>query len=150
MTLALRFAAALSAFTFAALPMAQAQSLKQRELIAEDKKQVAERLARANQTCGSDVKLTTDYNTFSDVTTSPDNPNQQSPWAFIANATDAMDTLCRGSDEGKTAIQQKLKVIQVSHAKEQSLKFTNGTLNYAVTYNHSNVETIVKFLKDNL
>ena len=150
MTHALRSAAIMLALTSAALPLAQAQSLRQRELIAEDKKQVAERLARANKTCGSDVKLTADYNTFSDVMTSPDNPNQQSPWAFIANATDAMDTLCRGSDEGKTAIQQKLKLIQVSHAKEQSLKFTNGTLNYAVAYNHSNVDTIVQFLKDNL
>ena len=142
--------AALIAVSFLAISATKAQSLKQRELIAQDKKTVAGRLADANKTCGSNVTLTTDYSTFADVETSPDNPNQQSPWAFVANATDAMDTLCRGSDEGKQAIQTKLKSIQVKHEKTQSLKFTSGTLYYAAPYKGGNVESIVAFLKENL
>ena len=79
-----RTAAAVLLVAFvASLSAANAQSLAQREMIAQDKTTVAEHLAAANKACGSHVTLTVDYATFADVRTSPDNPNQQSPWAFV-------------------------------------------------------------------
>lgn len=140
----------LAILAFACVTGAPAQNLKQRELIAKDKTTVAEHLAAANKTCGSNVTLTTDYSTFADVLTSPDNPNQQSPWAFIVNTTDAMDSVCRMSPEGKQAIQSKLKSIQVKHATVESEKFTNGTLYYAVPYSGAGTQTIIKCLQENL
>ncbi|WP_419804656.1 hypothetical protein [Terriglobus sp.] len=129
---------------------AGAQSLKQREMIANDKKQVAEHLAAANKTCGSNVQINTDYSTFADVETSPDNPNQQSPWAFIVNVTDAMDSLCRSSPEAKEAVATKLKTVNVRHAAAESESYSNGVLTYAVPYQGTSYQKIMALLRDKL
>ena len=130
--------------------VAPAQSLKQREMIANDKKQVAEHLASSNKTCGSNVQINTDYSTFADVETSPENPNQQSPWAFITNVTDAMDSLCRSSPEAKEAVATKLKTVNVRHATTESESYSNGVLTYAVPYQGASYQKIMELLRDKL
>ena len=126
-----------------------AQNLKQREMIASDKIQVAEHAKDANQACGTNINFSVDYTTFSDVSTSPDNPNQQSPWAFFANVTDALRTVC-GTPEGKAAVQGKIKTVVVTHAQKESEVLSGTTLHYAVPYNGAGVQTIVKYLRDTL
>ena len=130
-------------------PALQAQSLKQREMIASDKVQVAEHASDANKACGTSINFSVDYSTFSDVLTSPDNPNQQSPWAFFANVTDALAIVC-GAPEGKAAVQAKIKSVVVTHATKESESLSGTTFHYAVPYNGAGVQTIVKYLKDTL
>ncbi len=139
-----------TAFVLTTACVAHAQTLAQREMIAQDKKQVAEHLASANKTCGSNVQIVTDYSTFADVKTAPENTNQQSPYAFIVNTTDAMDDLCRSSPEAKQAIVTKLKTIKVRHAATESESFAGGVLSYAVPYTGATVQTIEAFLRDKL
>jgi len=134
----------------AAAPVLSAQSAAQRQMIAHDKAQVAEHLEAANKACGSHVTLTTDYSTFADVSTSPDNPNQQSPWAFIVNVTDAMDAVCRSGPEGKAAITGKLKSVTVVHEKTESMQFSNGNLRYAVPYSGASYSVLQKYLMNTL
>ena len=141
---------ALLSASLAASPVLSAQSVGQQQLIANSKTQVAEHLASTNKTCGSNIKMNVDYASFSDVSTSPDNPNQQAPWAFIVNVTDALDSFCSSGPEAKTAVQTKLKMVTVMHAKTESETFSNGTLHYAVPYNGAGYSTITKFLMSNL
>jgi hypothetical protein len=129
--------------------MLQAQSLKQREMIASDKVQFAKLAAQTNAACGTNINFSIDYSTFSDVLTSPDNPNNQQPWALAANATDAVKSVC-GSDEGKAAVKQKITKVNITHAKQESEKLNGSTLDYAVPYSGAGVQTIVKYLKDTL
>ena len=128
---------------------AHAQNVKTREMIANDKIQVADHAKEANQACGTHINFSVDYSTFSDVSTSPDNPNQQSPWAFFANVTDALGIVC-GTPEGKAAVQSKLKTVVVTHATKESESFSGGTFHYAVPYNGAGVQTVVDYLKSNL
>ena len=94
--------------------------------------------------------INTDYSTFADVKTAPENTNQQSPYAFIQNVTDAMDDLCRSSPEAKTAIATKLKTVNVKHAKTESESYSNGVLNYAVPYTGAVSQTIEALLRDKM
>ena len=127
----------------------EAQSLKQREMIVSDKIQVAEHAKEANQACGTHINFSVDYSTFSDVLTSPDNPNQQSPWAFFANVTDALKSVC-GTQEGKAAVQEEIKTVVVVHDVKEAESMSGSTFRYAVPYHGAGVQTIVTYLKNTL
>lgn len=124
----------------------QAQDLKTRAVITNSKTQVAEHLASTNQTCGTHITMNVDYSTFSDVLSAPENTNQQAPWSFIVNVTDALDTLC-GSADGKAAVQAKIKTITVKHAKTESESLSGTTFSYAVPYTGASVQTILTYLQ---
>ena len=127
----------------------EAQDLKTREVITSSKTQVAEHLASTNQKCGTHITMNVDYSTFSDVLTAPENANQQSPWAFVLNVTDALDSLC-GTPDGKAAVQSKIKAVNVKHATTESESLTGTTFNYAVPYTGAGVQTIVAYLQGKL
>ena len=143
----------LSAFTlalvFAATPLLSAQDLKTRGVIASSKTEVAEHTTATNKKCGTSIAFNVDYSTFSDVLTAPENANQQSPWAFIVNVTDALDVVC-GTPEGKAAVQAKIKTVTVKHAKAESEALSGTTFAYAVPYTGANVQTIVTYLQSKL
>lgn len=134
------------------LPLAQAhsQTLAQKNMIADDKPVVAERAAETNKKCGSHIAFSMDYPTFYGVKTDPTNPNDQSPWAFFADATDALNTICQ-TDDGKASVQAKIKAVVVSHAASASQTLTNGTLHFYVPYSGNNIiQNLVTFLEENL
>ena len=137
------------ALTFAATSILSAQDLNTRGVIASSKTEVAEHTAATNKKCGTNIAFNVDYSTFSDVLTSPDNPNQQSPWAFIVNVTDAVDVVC-GTPEGKAAVQSKIKTVTVKHATAESEVLTGSTLAYAVPYNGAGTQTIITYLRSKL
>ncbi len=150
MKFAVHLTLAVAALTAAAAPALHAQTLQQREMIAADKKEVQEHLDAANKTCGSNVQIITDYSTFADVKTAPENTNQQSPYAFIVNVTDAMDSVCRGSADAKAAVASKLKTVKVRHSTTESESFSNGVLTYAVPYTGATVQTLMDLLRSKL
>ncbi len=137
------------ALTFAATPLLSAQDLKTRGVIASSKTEVAEHTAATNKKCGTNIAFNVDYSTFSDVLTAPENANQQSPWAFIVNVTDALDVVC-GTPEGKAAVQAKIKTVTVKHASAESENLSGTTFAYAVPYTGAGVQTIVAYLQGKL
>ena len=130
-------------------PFLQAQDLKTREVITKSKTEVAEHLASTNQTCGTHITINVDYNSFSDVLSAPENTNQQAPWAFIVNVTDALDSLC-GTADGKAAVQAKIKSISVKHAKTESESLNGSNFSYAVPYTGATVQTIYAYLQSKM
>lgn len=140
--------------TFAALlalPIvaAQAQTLAMKNMIAEDKIQVAEHAAATNKKCGTNIAFSMNYPSFSGIKTDPDNANQQNPWAYFANVTDALDNIC-GTEEGKASVKAKITAVVVSHGTAETESLTAGTFKYSVPYSGHSYHTIIDWLKQNL
>ena len=143
------FTTALLTLTAFAVPSSHAQDLKQRELIANSKTQVAEYLKATNQKCGTNIVINVDWASFNDSATAPENKNQQAPWAFIVNVTDALDGLCT-SDDGKASVKAKIKTISVAHEKTESEKLTGTSFHYGVPYTGATVQSLQDYLRANL
>jgi uncharacterized protein (DUF2252 family) len=76
--------------------------------------------------------------------------NDQRPWAYLANATDALKQVCR-SDAGKQAVQAKIKrVIVANGASEAEESLDGGVFRYQVPYRGHGPATVVKWLQANL
>lgn len=128
------------------LPAANAQSLKQKEMITRDREKVASLARETNQACSTQIAFQIDYATYSRVL---DDDNNQSPWAYLANATDALKQICRSS-EGKQAVQSKIKSVVVSNGESESESLNNGVFRYQVPYRGHSPATVVKWLQANL
>jgi hypothetical protein len=125
---------------------AKAQNLKLRELFAHDREQVASLARGANQACGTNIAFSVDYSTYDKVL---DDDNNQRPWAYLANATDALKSVC-SSDEGKKAVQEKIKTVVVSHGDSETESLNAGTFRYSVPYSGHAPQTVIAWLKSNL
>ena len=130
----------------AGAPAANAQSLKLKEMIARDKEKVASLGKEANQACGTQIAFQVDYGSYSRVL---DDDNNQSPWAYLANATDALKKVCR-SNEGKQAVQAKIKTVIVSNGDSESESLAKGVFRYQVPYRGHSPATVVNWLQANL
>ena len=122
-----------------------AQSLGETNLIAQDKKQVADLAAEANKTCGTHLGMAVDYASFHGWKTDSTNTNRQSPYSFFQNVTEALESVC-GTDAGKAAVQGKIKSVTVSHAASESESLQGGAFRYAVPYQGGTSQTIVQYL----
>lgn len=129
---------------------ASAQSVRQRQANTHDRQQVAEKMEAANRTCGTNVKMTVDWASFSDVKTSPQNPNDQDAWAFVANASDAMDAVCRSGEDGKAVIASDLREIMVRHTSSEQMDYSNGVLRYGVPYQGAGYSKLKDYMLDNI
>lgn len=125
---------------------ATAQSIKQKDMIARDKEKVASLAKEANQACGTQIAFQLDYATYAHVL---DDENNQPPWAYLANATDAFKQVCR-TDAGKQAVQAKVKTVQVSNGQSETESLANGVFRYQVPYRGHSPATVVKWLQSNL
>ncbi|WP_419805976.1 hypothetical protein [Terriglobus sp.] len=140
------------AWMLAALPLgttAYAQSLEQKNMIAQDKIQVAQYAAETNKKCGTNIAFSVDYPSFAGIKSDPDNLNQQSPWAYFANVTDALNSVCN-TNEGKAAVKAKIQKVVVSHAKEESESLNGGLFHYNVSYKVHTVQSVEEWLNKNL
>ena len=126
-----------------------AQSLGERTLIAQDKKQVAELAAEANKACGTNIPMSVDYASFQGWKTDSTNTNQQSPYSFFQNATEALESVC-GTEDGKKSVQAKIKSVTVSHAAAESESLQGGAFHYSTPYQGGVSQTIVKWLNAHL
>ncbi len=125
---------------------ASAQSIKFKDMVAGDKEKVASLAKEANQACGTQIAFSVDYPSYSKIF---DDDNNQRPWAYLANVTDAFKSVCR-TDAGKEAIRGKIKSVSVANASEETETLTNGTLRYTVPYSGHAPATVVKWLQSNL
>lgn len=125
---------------------AQAQSLRQKEMIASDTLKVGELAQEANQACGTEIAFQVDYPSYATVL---DDDNNQKPWAYLANATDALKRVCR-SDDGKKAVQAKIRSVTVSHGEAESESLANGEFRYTVPYRGHSPSTVIQWLEGKL
>ena len=126
--------------------MAQAQSLKQKNMIASDKEKVGELAQEANRACGTQIAFGVDYPSYARVL---DDDNNQSPWAYLANATDALKHVCR-SDDGKQAVRAKINSVTVSNGGAEAETLTGGRFHYTVPYSGHSPSTVIQWLEANL
>jgi len=137
--------------TLAALAMAgalpaAAQSLKLKEVFNNDRTKVAELAAQTNAVCGTSINFSVDYPSYSQLLA---DDNNQNPWAYMANATDALKRVCQSSD-GKQAVQAKIKNVVVSNGASESETLSNGTFHYTVPYAGHSPKTVIDWLQANL
>jgi len=125
---------------------ASAQSLKLRELFARDRAKVAEEAKEASDACGKPIAFQMDYSSYSGAL---DDDNNQPPWAYAANVSDALKRVC-ASPEGKSAVQAKINSVTVAHAETETKSLGNGVFRYTVPYSGHSPATIVSWLQDNL
>lgn len=125
---------------------AGAQSLKLKQMFASDRAKVAEEAKEASDACGTPIAFQMDYASYSGAL---DDVNNQPPWAYAANVSDALKSVCR-SDEGKAAVRGKIRSVTVSHGEKESMSLSNGTFSYAVPYSGHSPASIVSWLQDNL
>ncbi len=126
-----------------------AQSLGEKNLIAQDKTQVAELAAEANKACGTSIPMSVDYASFHGWKEDATNTNQQSPYSFFQNVTEALESVC-GTDDGKKSVQAKIKSVTVSHASAESESLQGGAFHYSTPYQGGTSQTIVKWLNGHL
>lgn len=124
---------------------AQAQSLKQKEMIASDAAKVGELAKGANQACGTGIAFQVDYPSYATVLDDDD----QKPWAYLANAADALKRVCR-SDDGKKAVQARIRSVTVSHGEAEAESLANGEFHYTVPCRGHGPGTVIGWLEANL
>jgi len=125
---------------------AGAQSLKMREMFASDRAKVAEEAKEASDACGKPIAFQMDYATYANVL---DDPNNQSPWAYAANVSDALKRVC-ASEEGKAAVRAKINSVTVAQGPQETKSLSGGVFRYTVPYSGHGPATIVSWLQDNL
>jgi hypothetical protein len=125
---------------------ADAQTLKQKEMISRDREKVASIGKETNQACGTQIGFQIDYATYSRVA---EDDNNQSPWAYLANATDALKQVCR-SDAGKQAVQAMINRVVVANGASEGESLDGVVFRYQVPYRGHGPATVVKWLQANL
>ena len=115
---------------------------------AQDKTEVAEHAAETNKTCGTHIAFSVDYASFAGLKDDPKNANQQSVWAYFANVTDALNSIC-GTDDGKK-MAAKIKAVTVSHGPTEAESMTGGTFHYTVPTAGASYPTIVQWFNKHL
>lgn len=125
---------------------ADAQSLKLKQLFAADRTKVAEEAKEASDACGTPIGFQMSYATYSAAL---DDVNNQPPWAYAANVSDALKRVC-SSDEGKAAVRARIRTVTVAHGDRESMSLSGGTFAYAVPYSGHSPASIVRWLEDNL
>ena len=140
------FAMALICASLSQGQAAQAQSLRQKNMIASDTEKVGELARETNQACGTRIGFRVDYPSYFRVL---DDDNNQRPWAYLANATDALKRVCR-SPAGKQAVQARIRFVTVSNGEAESESFSNGEFHYTVPYRGHSPATVITWLESNL
>jgi hypothetical protein len=81
-----------------------------------------------------------DYPSYSHVL---NDDNDQSPRAYLANATDALKRVC-SSDSGKQAVKGKHMSVTVTHSATETGSLSNGDFRYTVLYRGHGLGTVFR------
>ena len=126
-----------------------AQSVGEQNLIAQDKKQVAELAAEANKACGTHIAMSVDYASFKGWKTNAANTNQQSPYSYFQNVTEALESVC-GTDAGKAGVQAKVKSVTVSEGGSETESLSGGAFHYTVPFGQGTSQAVAAYLNAHL
>ena len=125
------------------------QSVGEQNLIAQDKKQVADLTAEANKACGTHIVMSVNYPSFSGWKTNTANTNQQSPYSYFQNVTEALESVC-GTDAGKAGVQAKIKSVTVFQGASEAENLQSGAFKYTVPFGQGTSQQIAKWLNSHL
>ena len=126
-----------------------AQTVGEQNLIAQDKKQVADLAAEANKACGTHIPMSVNYASFQGWKTNAANTNQQSPYSYFQNVTEALESVC-GTDAGKAGVQAKIKSVVVFQGGSESESLAGGAFKYTVPFGQGTSQQIAKWLNDHM
>ncbi len=140
------FLIAATGIALAAASSASAQSLKLKEMAAHDREQVANLARQTNAACGTHIVFQVDYASYSHVL---DDENNQNPWAYVANVTDALKHVCQ-SDAGKQSVAAKIRTVTVSNGAAESESLSSGAFHYIVPYAGHSPQTVIAWFEANL
>ena len=126
---------------------ATAQTLDQRNKIAQDKVQLAEYAKRVNSNCGTHIQFSIDYASYNVET--PAGIRRQSPTEYLMNAGDAIINVCK-TEEGKAAVKEKIHSVVGVHTEGEEESLSNGVFTYKVGFKGGSVDHPENFLKSHL
>ena len=126
----------------------QAQSLADRDKIAQDKVQLAQYANRVNQACGTHIQFSINYASYQGKEAGP-GVRKQSPTEYLMNAGDAIINVCV-TEAGKTAVKEKIHEVHGAYADGEAESLAGGVFTYRVGYSGGSVDHPEKFLKSHL
>ena len=125
--------------------VAEAQSLKIRQIQADQEKQLEENVQATNKACGTNIVIKFDWK---------DVPGEELTKYSASGYCDAALAGIRHTcdeDIGKTAIKEKIKTMTCGFGAERSISLKDGALDYKINFSSSNdMEYVFKYLQDNL
>ena len=128
--------------------LAGAQTLADKNKIAQDKVQLAEYAKRVNSNCGTHIQFSIDYASYQGATAGA-SVRKQSPTEYLMNAGDAIINVCK-TEAGKTAVAAKIKEVHGAYTQGEEESLAGGVFTYRVGYEGGSVDHPEKFLKAHL
>ena len=138
----------LTAAAFMTCGMAGAQTLAQRDAIAQDKVNLAEYSKRVNSACGTHINFSVNYASYQQA---PGGVNEQAhaPYLILENAGDAIMNVCK-SESGKQSVQEKIKSVVGVYTEGEEESLSAGVFTYKAGYHGAQTESVERWLKSHL
>ena len=128
--------------------LASAQSLAERDKIAQDKVQLAEYAKRVNQNCGTHIQFSIDYASYQGKEPAA-GVRRQSYTECLENAGDAIMNVCK-TESGKAAVAAKIHSVIGAYTDGEEESLADGVFTYRVGFSGGSVDHPEKFLKAHL
>ncbi len=125
-----------------------AQSLAERDKIAQDKVQLADYSKRVNSACGTHIQFSIDYASYQGKTPGP-GVRRQSYTEYLMNAGDAIINVCK-TEAGKGAVAEKIHSVVGAYADGEEESLADGVFKYRVGFSGGSIDHPEKFLKSHL
>jgi pantothenate kinase len=124
---------------------ADAQSLKARQRMESEAKDLDADVQRMNETCGTTIAVKFDW-----AGAVEDKIMEFTPEGYCNAALSAISQTC-GDPTGKSAVKEKIKSMTCGFAAERSMTLKDGAADYKINFNSSNDQDYVySFLQDHL
>jgi hypothetical protein len=132
--------------------VAMAQTLAQKKAREHALENQKHEIDVTNKSCGVDIKLTWDWDTFSDFDATH---TEGSVASFCATALEGVGQICRESKDGKEAVAKTLKEVRCSYDKtvtpKAKFELKGGVLNVTHSYQMNGVTADAKkYMMDHL
>jgi hypothetical protein len=126
----------------------QAQTLADRDKIAQDKVQLAQYAKRVNLACGTHIQFSINYASYNGAQAAP-NVRKQSPTEYLMNAGDAIINVCQ-TESGKAAVAAKIKEVHGAYTDGEEESLARGVFTNKIGFSGGSVDHPEKFLKSHL
>lgn len=125
--------------------VANAQSLKMRQLMADQEKQLVDSVKHLNDTCGTNIAVKFDW-----AGAPQDQLQSTSASSFCSAGLDGVRRVCN-TPEGKDAVKQKVTSVTCGFGSERSVSLKDGTIDYKINFSSSNdADYVYDYLLNNL
>lgn len=131
-----------------AISGASAQTLAERDKIAQDKVQLAEYANRVNAACGTHIQFSINYASYQGKEPAP-GVRRQSYTEYLENAGDAIMHVCN-TEAGKAAVREKIHSVVGAYTDGEEESLAGGVFTYRVGFSGGSVDHPEKFLKTHL